>query len=81
MALNIVERILPRLGTSVFPPGGGPFQTVFVLHGFEGARCGCSCKNATMMAAHGVLTLPFGHSKGGSASISSTSRSTTRQIP
>lgn len=66
MALNIVERILPRLGTAVSPPGDGPFPVVIVLHGSEGAWSGYSYKNATMLAAHGFLALPFGYSKGGS---------------
>lgn len=65
--LKIVNRHLPGLGPSYGPPGEGPFPTVLVLHGSEGAWSGHSYLNAAILAAHGFLAVPLGYSVGGNA--------------
>ncbi|WP_027132837.1 alpha/beta hydrolase family protein [Geminicoccus roseus] len=67
MTLAIVRRLVPQFGTSYGPPGDGPFPTVLVLHGSEGAWSGWSHRNAAILAAHGFLAFPFGYSIGGNA--------------
>lgn len=63
--LRIVNRPLPGLGQSYGPPGDGPFPSVMVLHGSEGAWSGSSYATAAILAAHGFLAVPFGYSVGG----------------
>ncbi|WP_110688953.1 alpha/beta hydrolase family protein [Salinicola endophyticus] len=65
MPLKIVRRLLPEWGTTYGPPGDGPFPTVMILHGSEGAWSGWSHRNAVLLAAHGFLAFPFGYSQGG----------------
>jgi hypothetical protein len=48
--LTIVNRPLPGLGQSYGPPGEGPFPTVMVLHGSEGAWSGFSHLTAAIIA-------------------------------
>jgi hypothetical protein len=48
--LKIVNRPLPGLGPSYGPPGEGPFPTVMVLHGSEGAWSGFSHLTAAIIA-------------------------------
>jgi pimeloyl-ACP methyl ester carboxylesterase len=67
VTLAIVRRLLPEWGTTYGPPGDGPFPTVMILHGSEGAWSGWAHRNAVIMAAHGFLAFPFGYSKGGNA--------------
>lgn len=63
--LGVVNRPLLGLGPSYGPPGEGPFPTVMVLHGSEGAWSGHSHVTAVVLAAHGFLAVPFGYSVGG----------------
>lgn len=63
--LQVVNRSLSGLGQSYRPPGNGPFPTVMVLHGSEGAWSGYSYLTAAILAAHGFLAVPFGYSVGG----------------
>ncbi|AMB47629.1 thioesterase [Methylobacterium sp. AMS5] len=65
MMLHVVNRPLSGLGQSYGPPGDGPFPTVMVLHGSEGAWSGYSYLTAAILAAHGFLAVPFGYSVGG----------------
>lgn len=65
MALEIINRPLSGWGTTYGPPGDGPFPTVMVLHGSEGAWSGYSHLTAAILAAHGFLAFPFGYSRGG----------------
>lgn len=65
--LRIINRPLPGLGHCYSPPGEGPFPTVMVLHGSEGAWSGYSYLSAAILAAHGFLAVPFGYSVGGNA--------------
>ena len=67
MPLQVVRRLIPEWGTTYGPPGEGPFPTVMVLHGSEGAWSGWSHRNAAILAAHGFLAFPFGYSSGGNA--------------
>lgn len=67
VTLRIISRSLPGLGQAYSPPGEGPFPTVMVLHGSEGAWSGYSYLNAAILAAHGFLAVPFGYSMGGNA--------------
>ncbi|SDN31779.1 BAAT / Acyl-CoA thioester hydrolase C terminal [Methylobacterium phyllostachyos] len=63
--LRIVNRPLAGWGMTYGPPGDGPFPTVMVLHGSEGAWSGYSYLTAAILAAHGFLTFPIGYSQGG----------------
>lgn len=63
--LQVVNRPLSGLGQSYGPPGDGPFPTVMVLHGSEGAWSGYSYLTAAILAAHGFLAIPLGYSVGG----------------
>ena len=63
--LQVVNRPLSGLGQSYGPPGDGPFPSVMVLHGSEGAWSGYSYLTAAILAAHGFLAVPFGYSAGG----------------
>jgi acetyl esterase/lipase len=65
MMLQVVNRPLSGLGQSYGPPGDGPFPTIMVLHGSEGAWSGYSYLTAAILAAHGFLAVPFGYSIGG----------------
>jgi pimeloyl-ACP methyl ester carboxylesterase len=65
--LKIVRRLIPDWGTTYGPSGEGPFPTIMILHGSEGALSGWSHRNAVILAAHGFLTFPFGYSNGGNA--------------
>ncbi|WP_024588865.1 prolyl oligopeptidase family serine peptidase [Aliihoeflea sp. 2WW] len=67
MSLGIVRRLIPEWGTTYGPPGDGPFPSVLVLHGSEGALSGWSHRTAAILAAHGFLAFPFGYSKDGNA--------------
>lgn len=67
MPLNIVRRLMPDWGTTYGPPGDGPFPSIMILHGSEGALSGWSHRLAVLFAAHGYLCFPFGYSKGGNA--------------
>ena len=65
MSLATVTRPLPGWGITYGPPGDGPFPTVMLLHGSEGAWSGYSYLNAAILAAHGFLAFPLGYSKRG----------------
>ena len=67
MQLNIIRRLLPDFGTTYGPPGDGPFPTVLVLHGSEGALSGWSHRTSAILAASGFLAYPHGYSRGGNA--------------
>lgn len=67
MSLRIVRRLIPEWGTTYGPAGDGPFPSVLVLHGSEGALSGWSHRTAAILAAHGFLAFPFGYSNGGNA--------------
>lgn len=67
VTLRIINRSLRGLGQAYSPPGDGPFPTVLVLHGSEGAWSGYSYLSAAILAAHGFLAVPFGYSVGGNA--------------
>ncbi len=55
------QPLAPRPGASLQPTRRGPFPTVMVLHGSEGAWSGYSYLNAA------ILAVPFGYSMGGNA--------------
>jgi pimeloyl-ACP methyl ester carboxylesterase len=67
MPLAVVRRLLPEWGTTYGPPGTGPYPTVLLLHGSEGAHSGWSHRTAAILAASGFLCYPHGYSKGGNA--------------
>ena len=65
--LSIVRRLLPEFGTTYGPAGTGPFPSVMILHGSEGALSGWSHRTAVLFAAHGFLAYPHPYSTGGNA--------------
>lgn len=61
----IVRRAWPGWGWGYSPSGDGPFPTIVLLHGSEGAWSGWSYRNAVLFAARGFLAIPFGYAKDG----------------
>ncbi|MGJ4929397.1 alpha/beta hydrolase family protein [Bradyrhizobium sp. HKCCYLS2038] len=65
MSSMIVRRAWPGWGWGYSPSGDGPFPTIVLLHGSEGAWSGWSYRNAVLFAARGFLAIPFGYAKDG----------------
>jgi hypothetical protein len=77
MSLKIVSRSLPNAERGYSPAGERPFPAVLLLPRSAGKWSGWTHKEATILAAHGFLTIPFGYSNGGrTRATSSMCRST-----